>query len=231
MHQDDRKEILELYKDFRVADVRDGLDWNNMHHYGSVHHSIRPLFRTRAVGIARTSRYVPYEGPIPKMTPDEYTDWVKWYYKEVSKNPAFNETQFGDFMVVDTSGVDVGIIGSENSLFMYRNGCAGILTNGSGIRDTDELIIQKIPVWSLFYSQKMNQGRIRFEANDVPVNVGGVTINTGDVIVADGDGVVVVPRNLAYDVAKYAQKEQVKDKAMRRNHYEKMGWDLDDSVK
>lgn len=31
MSTDDRQEILELYKDLRVADVRDSLDWNMMH--------------------------------------------------------------------------------------------------------------------------------------------------------------------------------------------------------
>lgn len=51
MNMDDREKILELYKDLRVADVRDGMDWNMMHHYGSVHYEIRPLFRTRVVGI------------------------------------------------------------------------------------------------------------------------------------------------------------------------------------
>jgi hypothetical protein len=62
----ERKEILEMYKDFRVTDVRDGMDWCGYHHYGTVHHSIRPLWRTKAIGFARTARYVPFEGPVPK---------------------------------------------------------------------------------------------------------------------------------------------------------------------
>ena len=37
------------------------------------------------------------------------------------------------------------------------------VTNG-GMRDTDELILQKIPFWSFMISQSMVQGRLRFDA-------------------------------------------------------------------
>ncbi len=230
MAKDDRQEILELYKDLRVTDVRDGLDWNMMHHYGSVHYSIRPLFRTRAVGIARTARYVPYDKPVPHMTPEEYTEWVSWYYREICPEPWQKEVEPGDFICIDQSGVDVGLMGSNNTLNGFRNGVRGYVTNG-GVRDTDEVILQKIPFWSKFVSQGMDQGRIRYDAHNVPVNIGGVTIHPGDVIVADGDGVVVVPRTMAYDVAKYAHQELRKDKAGRRKLYEAMGWELDHTVK
>lgn len=230
MANDDRKEILELYKDLRVTDVRDGMDWMGMHHYGTIHHSIRPLYRTKVVGIARTSRYMPFEGPIPKMTPEEYTDWVSWYYKEVCYDPWMQDVEEGDFIVLDVSGVDVGILGSNNTLDALARGARGYLTNGGGVRDTDEVVMQNIPVWSKFISQGMDQGRIRFDAKDVPVAIGGVAIYPGDVIVADGDGVVAVPRKLARDVAKYAHQELVGDKAGRKKHYEALGWELDDTV-
>ncbi|TVY11118.1 RraA family protein [Paenibacillus cremeus] len=226
---DDRDQLLELYKDLRVADVRDGMDWNMMHHYGSVHYEIRPLFRTRVVGIARTARYVPYEEAVPKMTSEEYTKWVKWYYKEVCYDPWHKSITKGDFMIIDQSGVDVGILGSNNTLAGIRDGIVGYVTNG-GVRDTDEVIMQGVPVWSKFVSQKMDQGRIRFDSLDVPVNIGGVVVNTGDVVVADGDGVIVVPRKLAYEVAKYAHQELKNDKAGRRKIYEQLGWELDSTV-
>jgi len=74
-------EIIELFNRLRVTDVRDGMDWMGYHHYGTVHHSFRPLFRPRvsSIGIARTARYVPYEGPVPALPPEEYTKWVSMY--------------------------------------------------------------------------------------------------------------------------------------------------------
>jgi 4-hydroxy-4-methyl-2-oxoglutarate aldolase len=228
--KDDRKEILELYKDLRVTDVRDGMDWVGMHGYGTVHHSIKPLYRTKVVGIARTARYMPFEGPAPKVTGDEYTEWSNWYYREVCNDPWGEEILEGDFMVMDVSGVDVGILGSNNTLAFKKKGCVGYLTNGGGIRDTDEVILQKIPVWSKFVSQGMDQARIRYDSKDIPVAIGGVAIYPGDIIVADGDGVVVVPRKLAYEVAKYAHQELKGDKAGRKKHYEALGWELDETV-
>lgn len=76
----------------------------------------------------------------------------------------------------------------------------------------------------------MDQTRIRFDAKDVPVAIGGVAVYPGDVIVADSDGVVVVPRKIAYNVAKYAHQELSGDKNCRRKLYVALGWELDATV-
>ncbi|MGD6903245.1 RraA family protein [Bacillus infantis] len=226
----DRAEILELYKDLRVCDVRDGLDWVGMQGYGTVNHKFKPLFRTRAVGIARTARYLPFEGPNPRVTGEEYSKWVGWYYNEVGNYPWKEDIEEGDFVVLDMSGVDVGLLGSDNTLDFKARGVEGYLLNGGGIRDTDECILQGIPVWSEFTSQGMNQTRIRFDSKDIPVAIGGVAIYPGDVIVADGDGIVAVPQKLAREVAKYAHQELSNDKKSRGKHYKKLGWELDETV-
>jgi regulator of RNase E activity RraA len=110
-----------------------------------------------------------------------------------------------------------------------KSGAVGYVSNG-GVRDTDEIILQGIPFWSAFCSQKMVQGRLRFDAMDVPVSVGGVTVKPGDVVLGDGDGVIVVPRELARDVAVYAKRELQHDKKIRRGLYEALNRPLDDSV-
>ena len=225
----ERQELLALYQDLRVADVRDGMDWNMMHHYGSMSPSIRPLWRTHAVGIARTARYLPYDEAIPPMTPEEYTKWSGWYYQNVCTYPWMKAIEPGDFCVIDQSGVDVGLMGSNNSLAGVRDGATGYVTNG-GMRDTDELILQKVPFWSTMISQSMVQGRLRFDALDIPVSVGGVQVHPGDVVVADGDGVIVVPRKMAVDVAKYAHQELANDKVGRHKLYEALGMELDETV-
>lgn len=225
----ERQQLLDLYRDLRVADVRDGLDWNMMTHYGSMSPEIRPLYRTRAVGIALTARYLPFAGPIPKLMPEEYTEWQGWYYNNVCTYPWEAEIQPGDFVVIDQSGVNAGLLGSNNTLGGLMKGVRGYITNG-GIRDTDEVILQKIPCWSKFVSQSMVQGRLQFDAQNVPIAVGGVLVCPGDVVVADGDGVVVVPRKIAVDVATYAHRELANDKKSRKAKYESLGMALDDTV-
>ena len=230
MDHKESMDLLALFKDLRVTDVRDGMDWIGYHHYGTVDHSIRPLFRTSAIGIARTARYIPYEGPIPRCIGDEYTEWVNYYYSEICYDPWCNDIQSGDFICLDVAGIDVGLIGSNNSLSCKKKGAVGFLLNGGGIRDTDEVILQKIPVWSKFISQPMDQGRIRYIEKDIPIAIGGVAIYPGDVVVADGDGVIIVPRKVAKDVVKYARREQIADKAARKRHYIDLGMELDNTV-
>ena len=230
MDQSERTELLEMFSPLRVADVRDGMDWNMLHHQGSMNPEIRPLFRTRAYGIARTAHYLPFAGSIPKMTPAEYTDWSGWYYGKVCIYPWIAEIQPGDFIVIDQSGVDVGLMGSNNSLEGIKNGARGYVTSG-GMRDTDELIIQKIPFWSKMISQGMVQGRLQYASHNNPVQVGGVTVHPGDIVVADGDGVIVVPLEKAGSVAEYARRELENDKTGRRKLYQALGMELDDTVR
>lgn len=228
--QKENKELLDLFTPLRVADVRDGMDWVGLHHYGSLDYRIRPLNRVKAVGIARTARYLPYEGPDPKVVGSEYSKWSDWYYGNICTYPWFDDIEEGDMICLDVSGVDSGVMGSENSLGAMLKGARGFVTNGGGMRDTDEVIMEKIPAWTYFITQKMDQARIQFDAKDVPVAIGGVTIRPGDVIIADGDGVICVPRKYAKDVAKYAHQELFKDKNSRKAKYEKLGWELDNTV-
>jgi 4-hydroxy-4-methyl-2-oxoglutarate aldolase len=223
-------ELIELFKGMRVTDVRDGMDWMGYHFYGTLDKSFRPLWRTSAIGIARTARYLPFEGPIPHCTEDEYTKWAHYYYSEVCTDLWSKDVQEGDFICLDICGLDVGLIGSNNSLDCKKKGGVGFLLNGGGIRDTDEVIPQKIPVWSQFISQPMDQARIRYLEKDIPIAIGGVAIYPGDVVVADGDGVIVVPRKIARGVAKYAKQEMSADKASRRAKFIALGMELDETV-
>ncbi|MEZ0537619.1 RraA family protein [Caldicellulosiruptoraceae bacterium PP1] len=227
--QKENLELIDLFSKLRVADVRDGLDYLGLHHYCSIPYTIKPLFRTKAVGIAKTVRYVPYNGEIPKLTPEEYAKWSGYYYNNICSYPWMKDIQKGDFIVIDQSGVDAGLMGSNNSLDGFAKGAVGYITNG-GPRDTDELILQGIPFWHKFISQKTVMGRLKFDNMNIPVNIEGVTVNPGDVIVADGDGVVVVPREKALDVFKYAKFELDADKESRRKLYDLLGREYDNTV-
>ena len=224
-----RENLLKIYTDLRVADVRDGMDTVLRHYTGSMEAGIRPLFRTRAFGIARTCRYLPFRGSVPNLSTDEYWDWVSKYYEEVCPYPWISDIQVGDFIVIDQSGVNAGLMGSANTLGCLERGVRGFVTNG-GVRDTDEIILQGIPYWSAFCSQSMVQGRLQFDGKDIPVSVGGVQVRTGDLVVADGDGVMVVPQEIAEEVARLAHEEHERDKKNRRGAYQRLGKIEDQSV-
>ena len=233
-------EILALYAGLRVADVSDGLDFVGLPDACLMHQRIEALWKDiddlshQFTGIAVTARYVP-TNKVVKMPVEksEYQAWEGNWYGTISTEPYVPLIKEGTVIVLDVAGDgDTGSVGSFNSLDWYSRGARGIVSNG-GIRDTDEIIKQKIPV----YLDHMNRGRgIRPGRNEIesvnkPVTVGNVLVRPGDVVVADGDGVVVVPREYAKPVAEFAREILDKDKQGRRSLYEKLNRPLDNTTK
>ncbi len=233
------EQILKLYDGLRVADVSDGMDMVGLRDVGLMETRIEALwkdideFAHAFQGIAVTARYVPSNRIVKNpMEADEFRSWEGHWYTEYSPEPFVEFIKPGSVVVLDVHGDgDTGSVGSFNGLAWVSKGARGIVSNG-GIRDTDEIIKQKIPV----YLDYMNRGRgIRPGRNEVesvnkPISVGGVLVNPGDVIVADGDGVIVVPREHAQKVAEYAHIILSNDKLGRRELYEQLGMPIDHTV-
>jgi regulator of RNase E activity RraA len=206
------------------------MDWMMRFEVGLVDPAIRPLWRTRVCGIAKTARYVPTQIRIPSMPPEEYDRYSAWWYREVCTYPFGDVIEPGDIVVLDCSGLDVGLLGSNNALACKNKGARALVTDG-GVRDTDEVILEKVPVWSRHISRTMVQGRIEFSDMMNPIDCGGVRVCPGDVVVADGDGVIAVPRDIAMDVAKWARREHDSDNVARRRLYETAGLDEDGTLR
>ncbi|MDR0293170.1 MAG: RraA family protein [Oscillospiraceae bacterium] len=227
--QSQREELLNLCAGLRVTDIRDGMDWMGYHHYGSMSPDMRPLWRARALGFAKTARYIPYDKPRPNVTGDAYTEWSNWYYGNICVYPWMTELEKYDFPVIDMSDLTVGLMGSNNTMEGVRSGAVGYVAYG-GVRDTDEIILQKIPFWSTKIAQPMDQARIQYESHNGKINCGGVCVTPGDLVAADGDGVVVVPSELIRDVVKWASREMQADRAARRKLYIDLGLPPDETV-
>jgi regulator of RNase E activity RraA len=123
----------------------------------------------------------------------------------------------------------VGSIGSYNVLAWKRLGMVGVVTDATA-RDTDEIEAEGVPLYFRSVGRGIRPGRNLIESVNRPVVCGGVLVIPGDVVVADGDGVVVVPRAVAADVARYARKILDTDKAGRRELYRELGLPDDPSV-
>lgn len=234
------EEILELYDGLRVADVSDGMDMVGLPDVGLMDQSIEALWKDIDDmshifrGIAVTARYVPTNKVVKRpMEKEEFQEWEGDWYTRISDEEYTDHLSEGSIIVLDVAGDgDTGSVGSFNSLLWYKLGARGIVSNG-GIRDTDEIIKQKIPVYLDHQNRGrgIRPGRNELESVNKPISVGGVLVNPGDVVVADGDGVVVVPRKHAAEVAEYAHEILENDKEARRSLYEEMGIPLDNTVK
>ncbi|HEX2394486.1 MAG TPA: RraA family protein [Bacteroidales bacterium] len=234
------EQVLELYKGLRVADVCDGMDMVGLRDAGTMDPSIEPLWRDvdnfghRFTGIAVTARYVPTNKVVKSpMEKSEFQKWEGEWYTKISDEPFVPFLKEGSVVVLDVQGDgDVGSVGSFNALAWVGKGARGIVSNG-GIRDIDEVIKEKIPVY-LDYMERgrgIRPGRNEIESFNKPITVGGVLVRPGDVIVADGDGVIVVPREYAKPVAEFALEIMNKDKAGRKGLYEQLNIPLDETVK
>jgi regulator of RNase E activity RraA len=184
-------------------------------------------------GIALTARYVPTNKIIKNpMGKEEFQQWEGSWYGQISNEPFVEYIKPGTAIVLDVQGDgDTGSVGSFNSLDWYSRGARGIISNG-GIRDTDEIIKQKIPTY-LDHANRgrgIRPGRNELESVNHAVTIGGVQVRPGDVVVADGDGVVVVPREYARNVAEFAREILNKDKSGRRSLYQKLDIPMDKTV-
>ena len=232
MDNTQRKELLDKVLSLRVTDIRDGMDWVGLHHFGTVSPEIRPLWRTKAAGFAQTCRHVPTQQTVPAMTPKDYTKWAYeyWYGQVFDMGDFPQRVSPGDFLVVDTCGTQTPAVGSMDSMIWAARGITGVLTNG-GTRDTDEALYQKaLPVWSRWIVQPMYQGRVEWGGDSMPVEIGGQRVNPGDLIVADGDGAIVVPADVAEDVVTYAIQESENDKLARKMLFERLGIEPNETV-
>ena len=233
---DDRK-ILELYKDLRVADVSDGLDMVNLPGTGLVDQAIHPdwvdlkdfkhIFR----GIAVTVRYVPTQKPALPPAGEDFKKWEGSWYGNYSHEGFLKILRPGSVVMIDdVEDKDIGSIGSNNILSWVKAGAVGVVTD-AGCRDTDEVGMQQVPIYLRKKGRGIRPGRNEIESINRPIVIGGVLVCPGDVVVADGDGVVVVPRAVAEQVAKFASEILVGDKAGRKSLYEDLGRPLDRTVK
>ena len=233
------EQILEMFQGLRVADVSDGLDMVGLRDVCLLDTKIEALWKNTDdmshifCGIAVTARYVPTNKIVKNpMDKEEFQQWEGKWYGEISSEPFVEFIKPGTAIILDVQGDgDTGSVGSFNSLDWYSRGARGIISNG-GIRDTDEIIKQKIPVYLDHHNRGrgIRPGRNEIESVNHPVTIGGVLIKPGDVVVADGDGVVVVPRAYAQPVAEFAREILNNDKSGRRALYQKLNMPLDKTV-
>lgn len=237
--------LLELYRGARVTDVVDGMVTCGYMDVGVMDPIIAPLWRDvenmshRIAGIAVTARYAPTNRPMhpgADLTKPEnyqvYRNWRGMWYSQLSGESFMKFIKKGTVVVIDNKDDnDTGTTGSKNIMDWQEKGAVGLVTVG-GVRDIDEIILQKNPVYMDYNDRGRGEriGRNELLEVQVPVVVGGVLVYPGDVIVGDSDGVVVVPRRVAVRVGQIAYMELVADIKGRRALFEKLGMKMNETV-
>lgn len=110
----------------------------------------------------------------------------------------------GDVIVVDAAGALCSTWGGMASCAAKVKNVAGLLVDG-GVRDLEEMIEFEFPVFARHMIPTTGRTRLKVEAINVPVTIGGVVVEPGDIIVADGTGVVVLPAARAQEIVEVAE--------------------------
>lgn len=224
------KETLGLFRSVRTSDVTDALDSLGLQQRYEMDPSMRPLYTgVRFAGIAHTAEYDLHDKPLHEMTYDEFDELQ---YKPGPAGLWHEAGPYGaedEVLVIDAKRTRAGILGSANTLSARVKGTVGFVIDGV-CRDSSECIVQQTPVFSTVRSPAHPMGRIKPVSDRQPIVCAGVVVKNGDVIIADDDGVVVVPQEVADEVARRAKQVQDKDRPGRRRNYEKLGLPLDETV-
>src|SRR3954447_15293379 len=147
----------------------------------------------RMVGEAFTLRYIPAREDLNPIT--VFQDRAHPQRKAVEECPP------GAVFVVDSRRDPRAA--SAGSILVSRlmvRGVAGIVTDG-GFRDAPEIAKLAIPAYHNRPAPPTNLTHHQALDINVPIGCGDVPVFPGDVVVGDAEGVVVIPAELAREIA------------------------------
>ena len=115
---------------------------------------------------------------------------------------AIDRAMKGDVIVIDVGGGPTAVWGELASWSCMVNGVAGVVIDGA-VRDIDSILDINFPVFSRSITPVAGEPKGHGEIG-AEIECGGQLVRTGDWVIGDENGVVVVPQELAVEVANRA---------------------------
>jgi 3-hexulose-6-phosphate synthase/6-phospho-3-hexuloisomerase len=119
----------------------------------------------------------------------------------------------GEVIVVDAGGGHVAIWGELASWSSKKKGIAGIVIDGAA-RDIDDIMDLDFPVFSRYVSPNAGEPKGHGEVG-AEIMCGSQVVRSGDWIVGDESGVVVIPQEVAVEVANRALDVHERENRLR----------------
>ena len=156
----------------------------------------------KMAGPAYTMRYIPAREDVDRIPVDNLVDVQRIAIEQLSK---------GDVFVIDARGDDsAGTMGSILATRLHVRGAAGIVTDGA-YRDSPVIAELGIPAYAKSMNARTNKSIHSPVDLQLPIGCGGVAVYPGDIIVGDSEGVIVVPREIATQVAEESAGMELKE--------------------
>ncbi|HEY7384296.1 MAG TPA: ribonuclease activity regulator RraA [Beijerinckiaceae bacterium] len=163
-------------------------------------HLINPA-APRMVGPAYTMRYIPAREDLDHI--GVFEDRSHPQRKGVEECPP------GAVFVIDSRRDPAAAsAGSILGTRLMKRGVAGIVTDG-GFRDTPDFAELPFPAYHAAAAAPTNLIKHHAVDLNVPIGCGDVPVYPGDILVGDREGVVVIPKEIADEVAEEAFEQTV----------------------
>jgi len=173
----DKTELLHAFSKVSTPNISDA-----MHKQGAMH-GIRPLrLGFHMVGRALTVNTL--DG-----------DWAK-------PIEAIDLAEKGQILVIDVNGGKKAVWGELATWSAKIKGLNGVVIDGA-VRDLDDIIKIDFPIFCRHISSNAGEPK-GFGEIGAEIECGGQTVRTGDWIVGDDSGVVVIPQEIAQEIANRA---------------------------
>ena len=115
---------------------------------------------------------------------------------------AIDKAEKGTVIVVDADGGKTALWGELATWSAKLKKLGGVVIDGA-VRDLDDLIKINFPVFSKHISPNAGEPK-GFGEIGAEISCGNQTVRTGDWIIGDDSGVVVVPKDIAQEIANRA---------------------------
>lgn len=117
-----------------------------------------------------------------------------------------DDLQENSFVVWDTSKDEKATLwGGVMTAASRSKGVKAACIDG-GIRDTHQILEAQFPVFYRYRTSNGSLGRCLITHYQTVLQIDDVTIRPGDIVLGDIDGVLIVPRDIAYDVLVRAEE-------------------------
>jgi len=133
-------------------------------------------------------------------------DWAK-------SVEAIDVAKPGNIIVIDAAGGDKAVWGELATWSCVQKRVNGVVIDGT-IRDVDEIRALKFPAFAKKINPTAGDPKGFGEIN-VEIKCGGVTVRPDDWIIADDNGIVVVPKEMAVEIANRALDVLEKENRIR----------------
>jgi regulator of RNase E activity RraA len=200
-HDPVSKEVLERLRRVSTATLATALFKRGLRN--QVIQGVQPLgpLKTNMVGIAFTLRYIPAR--------EDLNPLAVFLDPQHPQRKAVEDCPPGAVLVADSrSDPRAASAGGILVRRMMMRGVAGVVTDG-GFRDSAEIATLEIPTFHCRPSAATNLTLHQAIDLNVPIGCGGAPVFPGDVVVGDADGVIVVPQEIAAEIADEATRMTV----------------------